>query len=51
VKVHVTLNTYISVSAHAAVNCSFRALYGHADNEGSTGFYGSPSLTSAKRYN
>ena len=50
-KVHVTLNTYISVSAHAAVNCSFRALYGHADNEGSTGFYGSPSLTSAKRYN
>jgi len=31
-------------------NCSFRALYGHADNEASTGFYGSPTLSSAKRW-
>jgi len=34
----------------ACVTCSFRALYGHTDNENSTGFYGSPSLSSAKKY-
>ena len=32
------------------MNCSFRALYGHTELETSTGFYGSPNLSSAKKY-
>jgi len=32
------------------IHCSFRALYGHTELEDSTGFYGSPNLSNAKKY-